>query len=57
MGPIEQSSIILSNHYSSIINSKDAPMAEVYALKECLMFAKYIGFNLVIIQFKCMEVV
>ena len=35
----------------------DAPMAEAYALKEGLMRAQHIGYNRLIIQSNCMEVV
>jgi ribonuclease HI len=47
----------LAASHSFVPHLVDAPMAEVYALKEGLMLAQHIGGNRLIIQSDCMEVV
>ena len=43
--------------HSYVPHLVDAPMAEAYALKEGLMLVQFIGFNRLIVQSDCMEVV
>jgi hypothetical protein len=47
----------LAAAHSFVPHFIDAPMAEVYALKEGLMLAQHIGCNRLIVQSDCMKVV
>jgi hypothetical protein len=48
---------VIATAHSFVSHVVDAPMAEAYALKECLLLAKHIGSNRLAIQADCMAAV